>query len=332
MVYFNLGRGELRQGRTLEALLAAYRAGARVSWRRIADAAAAGGATQAELTSLAESIFAYIDEISSISAEGYAAEQAANAGESQRRRERAVRALVDPTATAERVEAECTAASWRLPKSAAALVTREERPASLASRLGEGVIAGSIGDGLACAVVPDAESPGRRAEVDGGMRGRSAAIGPAGEAASLARSLERARLTLMLAESARLPVTGVLRAQEHLAALIVGGDPLLLAEHARRELAPLDDETEASRERLLETLEAWLAHPARPTEIARAIHVHPQTARYRLRRLRELLGEIESRERRFELELAVRGRHSATALSAGGTRPRPLSGLPVRAR
>ena len=38
-VYENLGRGEYRQGRTLEALLAAYRLGARVSWRRVADAA-----------------------------------------------------------------------------------------------------------------------------------------------------------------------------------------------------------------------------------------------------------------------------------------------------
>src|SRR5918994_1317508 len=34
-VYENLGRGEYRQGRTLEALLGAYRLGARVSWRRI---------------------------------------------------------------------------------------------------------------------------------------------------------------------------------------------------------------------------------------------------------------------------------------------------------
>src|SRR5918996_6620672 len=38
-VYFELGRGELRQGRTLESLLAAYRVGARVAWRRIAEAA-----------------------------------------------------------------------------------------------------------------------------------------------------------------------------------------------------------------------------------------------------------------------------------------------------
>jgi hypothetical protein len=322
LVYFNLGRGELRQGRTLEALLGAYRVGARVSWRRIAETAAEGGATQAELTSLAEAIFAYIDEISAISAEGYAAEQAVTAGEAQRLRERALRALVDPAGSAERTEAACAAARWRAPETAAALLTREEGAAALAARLGQGVIAGSLGAALFCAVVPDADSPGRRAEIEGSMRGRAAAIGPTGPLADLPLSLDRARSTLALAEARALPSSSVLWANEHLALLITGQDQGLLAEHSRRELGPLEDETPASRERLTETLEAWLAHPARPTEVARAIHVHPQTARYRLRRLRELLGDIDGRERRFALELAVRGldrpgrsEHSGSAAS-----------------
>src|SRR5215210_7447605 len=37
-VYVALGRGEARAGRSLEALLAAYRIGARVAWRRTAEA------------------------------------------------------------------------------------------------------------------------------------------------------------------------------------------------------------------------------------------------------------------------------------------------------
>jgi hypothetical protein len=37
-VYVALGRGEQRQGRTLDSLQAAYRVGARVAWRRIAAA------------------------------------------------------------------------------------------------------------------------------------------------------------------------------------------------------------------------------------------------------------------------------------------------------
>ncbi|HEV3001844.1 MAG TPA: hypothetical protein VGW75_13975, partial [Solirubrobacteraceae bacterium] len=37
-VYLQLGRGEYRQGRSLDALLAAYRVGARIAWRRITEA------------------------------------------------------------------------------------------------------------------------------------------------------------------------------------------------------------------------------------------------------------------------------------------------------
>src|ERR1044072_2980711 len=36
--YIGLGRGEMRQGRTLNALLAAYRVGAQVAWRRFVEA------------------------------------------------------------------------------------------------------------------------------------------------------------------------------------------------------------------------------------------------------------------------------------------------------
>src|ERR1700722_5366575 len=40
-VYRGLGRGELRAGRSLDALQSAYRIGARVAWRRWAQAGAA---------------------------------------------------------------------------------------------------------------------------------------------------------------------------------------------------------------------------------------------------------------------------------------------------
>ena len=43
-VYIALGRGEMRAGRSLDSLLSAYRAGARVAWRRFAAAGVAGRA------------------------------------------------------------------------------------------------------------------------------------------------------------------------------------------------------------------------------------------------------------------------------------------------
>ncbi len=63
-VYVRLGRGELRSGRSLDALQGAYRVGARVAWRRVATVAVDAGVAPAQLALLAESIFAYIEEIS----------------------------------------------------------------------------------------------------------------------------------------------------------------------------------------------------------------------------------------------------------------------------
>ena len=72
----------------------AYRVGARVAWRRISEAAIAAGLEGQTLALLAESIFAYIDEISAESVEGYASAQAASAGERSRERQAFVRLLV----------------------------------------------------------------------------------------------------------------------------------------------------------------------------------------------------------------------------------------------
>ena len=71
--------GEMRAGRSLESLLSAYRIGARVAWRRFAAVGVEAGLEPDTLYLLAESIFAYIDVLSSESAEGYALEQSAAA-------------------------------------------------------------------------------------------------------------------------------------------------------------------------------------------------------------------------------------------------------------
>jgi DNA-binding PucR family transcriptional regulator len=66
---------------------------------------------------------------------------------------------------------------------------------------------------------------------------------------------------------------------------------------------------------MVETLAAWLdAHgEARPA--ADALHVHVQTVRYRLDRLREVLGDdaLNDPERRLERALALRVRSAAAA-------------------
>ena len=125
-VYVALGRGELRQGRTLDSLQSAYRIGARVAWRRVSAAARRGGAEPEQLGLLAEAIFAYIDELSADSVEGYARAQREQEGERQRRRRELLALLLrDPPAEEPDVRSAAQAAGWRLPGSIAPLAVVE---------------------------------------------------------------------------------------------------------------------------------------------------------------------------------------------------------------
>src|ERR1700755_2437077 len=93
--YVRLGAGEFHAGRSLDALLAAYRVGARLAWRRFVEAGTRAAFPPDALYDLGEAIFAYIDEISAESAAGYAEEQSAAAGATQRRRRHLVGRLAE---------------------------------------------------------------------------------------------------------------------------------------------------------------------------------------------------------------------------------------------
>ncbi len=97
------------------------------------------------------------------------------------------------------------------------------------------------------------------------------------------------------------------RTAEHLPDVILLQDPALAQALANARLAPLDALPAGERDRLIQTLSAWLEHQRHTPRIAQALHVHPQTVRYRLARLRELLGDvIDDPDGRFELQLALR--------------------------
>jgi hypothetical protein len=314
-VYLNLGRGEMRAGRSMDALLAAYRLGARVAWRRLAAAGERAGLRPHTLYALAEAIFAYIDELSADSIEGYAREQAAAAGTLQRRRQRLAALLVQkPPADPATVEAEAANAAWRLPRNLAALVVDAadasgEHADRLALRLGPEALVAHVAPFIV-ALVP---AGGRRGELEAAVRGRRAALGPAVTWQEARVSFARASELLRLARDGGIEDSdGLLLADTHKLALLLGVDRRLARDVADTALAPLEAETELSRERLGSTLDAWLRHRGRTEAVARALHVHPQTVRYRLARLRELFGQrLEDPDARFELELALRARRLA---------------------
>jgi hypothetical protein len=323
--YVDLGRGEMRAGRSLEALLSAYRLGSRLAWRRFVEAGVAGGLDPGAIYALGEAIFAYIDELSAESAEGYAEEQSAAAGERQRLRRRLVRLLAQDVAPSEEtILAAAAAAAWPLPRTVAALVTApgdatSGTPASsdeaaesdalaarLARRIGEEAIGAGI-ERVAVVLVPDAGAPARDRRLTAAAQGRPAALGPAVPLALAGLSVRRAVATHALLAAGRLGDGAFARAEEHLPALVIAADPALGAELAQQRLAPLETLADGPRARLTETLRAWLDRPGQVQAVAAELGVHPQTVRYRVKQLRELFGDrLEDPEARFELGLALR--------------------------
>jgi PucR C-terminal helix-turn-helix domain len=311
-VYVDLGRGEVRAGRSLDVLLAAYRVGARVAWRRFSAAGVAAGLQPQTLYLLAESIFAYIDELSAKSAEGYALEQSAAAGERRAQRQRLARLLVrEPPADPLDVQEVARLAEWRLPRSLAAFAFPEAESERIVPRLPADAIVETLGD-VVCALVPDPDRADRRRQLQHAVGPRHvAALGPPVPWGDAALSLARARAVLELVAEGVAPDHGVLDARDHATALLLRSDRRLAQELVRARLTPLHALAAGPRRRLTETLCAWLAAQGRLQAVAERLHVHPQTVRYRMGQLRELFGEqLDEPQRRFELELALRAEGS----------------------
>lgn len=308
-IYVELGRGEQQAGRSLDALLSAYRLGARLAWERFVVAAEAAGEEPRTLYALAGAIFSYIDAISAESVDGFSQEQARSASERARRRRALVRALDREDADPEVIAAMARDAGWLVPAGLAALVVEGDHDADrLASRLGFDVIAAADG-GRVLAFVPDPGAPGRLAQLAAGLpQDAPAALGPEVPPERARHSSVRALAAMRLAQQGRIAAPWPVRADEHLLALLLhGGDATLAADLAGQALAPLEGLTPAARERTVDTLRAWLDQPGRIQQIADRLGIHPQTVRYRVARLYERFGEgLDDPDRRFELALALR--------------------------
>ncbi|MGA8805774.1 MAG: helix-turn-helix domain-containing protein, partial [Solirubrobacterales bacterium] len=139
--------------------------------------------------------------------------------------------------------------------------------------------------------------------------------------AELSGAWALAAAALRAGEAGAIDADGLIVAEEHLPELLLFESGGLAQRLAERTLAPLDELTPAARARMEETALAFVRHGGNAAAMARALHLHPQTIRYRLTRLRELFGDsLDDADDRFELELALRARsiRSAGSRAAAG--------------
>ncbi len=305
-----LGRNEHEAGRTLDALQMAYRIGARHSWRTFAEVAAQENLTTEQVTAFAESIFAFVDELAAESVAGYAESQAAAASEQERMRGLLLEALTGPAQDAAVIRRTAAGVGWHLPERIRAISTSGGDLRNVTRSFGNDALT-AAGDGDELVVLwPDPEGPGRDARLQAALTriGHPVALGPAVPLTLTARSVRGARATLNLGLRGVLG-EGPWRWDDHLTAIGLAQAEEPLLELADQLIAPLREESDGSRARLLATLEAVLDAGGNHGSAAHALGVHVQTVRYRLGRLRELLGPVlDDPEQRFQLHVALRAR------------------------
>ena len=284
----DLGQAEARNGRPVDALLSAYRVGAGAAWRELSVEAVAAGVDAATLGRFAELVFSYIDELSAASVAGHNTETSSAERARVVQLDRLTRALIDGAAASE-LEAAADAAQWTPPRTLTAVIVPAARLATTAAVLDPRTLtlAEELPDGEdhAALLVPDAGGPARNHLLEV-LAGRPAVIGPARPWTRAAESHARAVRALPLAAGDEPLDTDAV-----LPELVLTADPAALADLREAALAPFAGVAEGTAVRLAETLRAWLLLQGRRELVAEALHVHPQTVRYRMNQVRDLYGE-----------------------------------------
>ena len=297
---YALGRGEARSGRTMDALLAAYRLGARVAWREWSATAVTHGVQAETIAQFAELVFAYIDELSAASVAGHTDQLATSGRVRSQYLERLGTALLTGSPP-EALEAAALRADWLPPEVLSVVLlpsarTRDTLPVVDPLTL---VVPGDL---VGLADVDVLLVPGARRQVLRVLAGRPAVVGPTRPWGKAAASFARAsRMADLIATEGTLDangavggsgvVDGLVDTETNLTSLVLLSDPAALADLRAQVLAPLADLRPATAARLAETLRAWLLHQGRREDAAAALHVHAQTVRYRMNQVRELFGD-----------------------------------------
>ena len=309
-LHFELGRAQARAGRSLDELMGFYRIAGQTAWRRLTEVGAAQGIEPQFLYRLAETGFGYVEELSTQAAAGYADEHSHRTGATHSRRSEFLRLLLrESKPDRDALAPAAHAAGVDLSSTLAVFVGAAERYEHFARWSREPFLL-EPREGEFAGVIFDPSQAGRLRQLAGAAEraGAQLALGPTVPVESAAGSLARARSLFRLLRLGLVDGAPLLKAEDHDLALLLGAEPQLAHELARRRLAPLDAVRGLkTRTNLALTLRAWLQNPGQRKTVAEVLDVHPQTVRYRMARLRELFGDaLDHSDGRFELELALR--------------------------
>ena len=301
-VFVGLGRTEFREGHSVDALRSVLTLGGRDIWAYLVEREL----PPAVLYVLASALFGFLDALAGAAAAGYLDEQRQHARDWDTTRRRLITLLIQPGRPGgAAIAAAADAARWPLPAALAVVSVEGTDGDHLARLAGSGTIATVIDDATRL-VLPEPATPGRLAHLAAALAGRRAALGPTVGLGEARLSYRLSRRALQLQQEGALPAEGLLTCDEHLVTLVTAWEPGLTGRLAGRCLAPLDGLGAAEREVLGATLLAWLRAQGQVLAAAAALPAHPQTVRYRMRKIRRLFGAaLDDPDSRLALHLAL---------------------------
>ena len=303
-LFRGLGRKHARAGLPLEELTGLFTRGGLACWRTVLGLHRSGDLPEELLEPSSEVVFVFAHELCASAVEGYI-EAISTAGTAVRsQRVELVRRLLDETPPERAAsQAQARAVGWELPDWLAVAVTSPDARVTGAKNWPDDVLGAPHGARW-CLLLPAQDDEVTVPSLSAGL---TLAIGPVVPWDEAHQSLDVAEDLLAMASTGAIAADHVLRATDHAADLVIARDPVVADDLVRSLLGPLIDLPEQRRVPLLETLSAWVLQPGHHTVLADELHVSVRTVRYRVDRLRELLGDvIDDPTQRLALGLAVR--------------------------
>lgn len=276
-----VGRERAEQGLTVDAVLHAYRISVTGVWSRFGELARERGADVGTVLAFSETLWLWADAVMDVVAVAHREIELARTREEQQRRDAFVFAALLGTSDHAELRRDAAALDVDPERAYVPFRARSAGGAPLSRRAGLGL----AGDGLVAAL--DHDLIGLTATRPPAVDGVCVGVGPPARLAELPAAFAlagRAQATALA-----FGETGVFGLGDLSIRPAIVGDRVLGAAFVERYLGPL---TELGRlgDELETTLRTWFACGMHVEDTARALHVHANTLRHRLRRFEETTG------------------------------------------
>jgi len=306
--FWQLGRGEAMEGRTQDALQAAYRIGAKIAWRRVTALNDRSPLPPDAVARLADAVFGFVDHLAEVSARGWLDAQLAEGDAIRQLRVRLLNLLLEPHAPMATIVEVAERIGWPIPDEVVVVDVRDgDVPAALGRVLFGPHALADVSSPGSTLLVPGPLDPDVREELLATDVPVLLAVGCPVPISDAPASMHWARLAARLRGSGVLPPDRVLFCDEHLPSLMLHAHASLPSLLVQRRLAPLLALSPAKRVKFGEVLLAWLELGGSQSELAETLGKHRQTLHYQFNRLHDLFGDdLHDRTARVETLLALR--------------------------